>query len=791
MRPIQRRPGLAILVVGILAITIGAATAVFSIVNTVLIRELPFRNPDRLVWMWNARLERDRAPFAVLDLDDYRARNHVIESLAGFMNWTANLTGVGEAERLEAIRVAPAFFDVLGTEAHYGRLIHSGDDPEERVVVVTDRLSRRRFGGDDTIVGQKIDLSGVLYTVVGVLPPGFLFPFRDAELAVPLSLASDPRRTQRSWGLLRVIARLKPGVTIAAAKRDLDAIGHRLQVEYPVDDAKRTGVNLYPLEQEIVGDARQLLLTLMAAVVFVLLVAGANVANLFLVWLAGRRGEFEISAALGASRARLIAQIAAETGLLVAAGGVVGLWLASMLIRALVWWTGNALPRVADARLESGSVVFLFAAMIVVALVCAVAPAIQTTAGLEGLSQNRGTTAAPERQRLRRTLIAVQMAVAVALLTAIGLTVRSLVNLQHVDIGFRPAGTLSIQLSLPPARYNSSDALNQLADALTPRLTAIPGVRSTAAVSLVPLSGLLRAEDFQIVGRPSPPPNEVPQAHYRIVTPRYFETMGIRLLSGREFTDDDRATTARVAVISRTLAAQSWREGSPIGAHLRMGNGTEVEIVGVAADVKQLALDGPSTADLYVPLRQTLESDAPLVASRMYWVASTSGDPGRLLDGVRGQIHALDGEIATSGARTMASVLGEALAPRRFNATVLAIFAQIAVMLAAAGVYAVTALSVQQRTREIGVRMALGAQRRDVMWMVLGSEWRAMSVGAAIGVGGAFAVARLLASTLFHVGGIDPGTLFASLALLVAMALAGCYVPARRAAAVDPAAVLR
>jgi len=791
LRPIRRRPSVAFVATGILSVAIGAATAVFTLVNAVVLRELPFRDPDRLVWMWNARLERSRAPFSILDLEDYRAENHVLADLAAFTNWTANLTGTGEAERLEGIRVEPGFFDLLGTDAAHGRVFHRGDDPDERRVVITDGLWRRRLGGDASIVGRAIDLSGVRYTVAGILPAGFLFPVRSAEVAIPLATASHPMRPQRGYGFVRAVARLRTGVSIEDATRDLDDIGRRLQNAYPADDGKKTGVTLFPLQQEIVGDARQLLSTLMAAVALVLVVAAANVANLLLVWLAARHREFEISAALGASRARTIAQIAIEAGVLVAASGIAGLWLAAIFVRGLVWWMAGALPRVSGTHLDLAGVAFGCAATSGVALICAILPAVHTTARLGSVLQDRAATAAPDRQRLRRALVAAQVAVAVVLLAAIGLTVRSILNLRRVDLGFEPRGVVSIQLSLPPARYASSSALVGFADALTPRLRALPGVRSAAAVSLLPLSGLLRTEDFRIVGRPEPPLNEVPQAHYRVVTPGYFETMGVRLIRGRTLTEDDRASTQPVGIVSRTLAEQFWADASPVGAHLRVGNGTDVEIVGVTADVKQSGLDRAPTPDLYVPLRQAPQSEAPLIASRMFWVVSTGGDPERIVDSVRAEVHALDGDIASSGARAMVRVVEDAIAPRRFNAIVLAVFAQLAVLLAAAGVYAVTAFSVQQRTREIGVRMALGARRTDVVMTVLGSEWRAVVVGAAVGATGAFLVARLLASTLFHVGGIDSRTLAAALAVLAVMAGAGCYIPVRRAASINPVDALR
>ncbi len=790
----KSRPGLGLFVLVTLSLGIAAATAVFTVVQAVVFRDLPFRDPQRLVWMWNARVERDRAPFSVADLDDYRAQNHVLERLAAFTNWTANLTGLGEAERLEGVRVVPEFFEVLGAEAAIGRVFRPGDDPADRVVVLTDRLWRRRFAGDPALVGRTILLSGVSYTVVAVLPPRFVFPFRDAELAVPLPLASDPRRGQRGAGFLRVVARLRRDTNVTAAKADLDAIGRRLQAQYPVDDGKKTGVNLFPLQSEIVGDSRQLLLTLFAAVGLLLVVACANVTNLLVVALSAREPELQIRIALGASRGRLVRQILTEIGALAIPGGALGVLLAAWLVRVLARWGAAVLPRLDHVSVDLPVLAFSAATIASVTVVCAVIPALVATRdlGLGARGDARTATGTAAQHRLRRVFVAAQIAASMVLLVAIGLTLRSFINLQRVDPGFSADGVVAVQLSLPPPRYASPGALSLFADTLQPRLAALPGVQRASAVSLLPLSGLLRTEDFWIIGRPDPPPDAVPQGHLRVATPGYFDTMNIAIVSGRDFSDDDRATTAGVAAISRTFADRFWSGVSPVGAHIRLGTGpAPLTIIGVVADVQQFSLDAPPTADIYVPLRQIAASDAPLVAGRMYWIVRSSDDPVRIADRVRREIHAIDSEIAASGARNLGQVLSDALGPRRFVVTLLGLFGQAALLLAAVGVYAVTAFAVARRTREIGIRVAFGATRANVLALVVGAELRAVAGGLAIGLCGGLAIARVLAGTLFQVDPFDPWTLLTAAGTLAAVAAIGCYLPARRASAVDPAVALR
>ncbi|HMF95527.1 MAG TPA: ABC transporter permease [Vicinamibacterales bacterium] len=786
----RRHRLVAIAVVCIVACGIAAATAVYAVVEAVIVRALPVRDPERLVWMWNARVERDRAPFSALDLFDYREQNSVLDGLAPFVNWTANLTGTGDAERLEGIRVDPAFFDVAGVSAALGRTI-AGDDARRQVAVLTHRLWQRRFGADPQILGQPVALNGTAYSIVGVLPSGFTFPFRDAEIAVPLAIETDPRRSDRGAGFLRVVARLKPGVSLAAATANLDAIGARLRHDYPDTNAKKLGVNLFPLDREIVGDARPLLLTLLGAVGLLLFVACANIANLLLVTLSSRRREFSLRVALGATRRRIAAQLLRETSLLVGLGGIAGLFLGRGLARVLVWWGGSTLPRFEDIGLTPRVVLFAVAATACAALVCGVAPAWlfsnESAAGLtDGLRASPGN---PAHGRLRRAFVAVQVAAALMLLVAMLLTVRSFSQLQAISPGFEAGNVLSVQLALPPVRYSTPIEINTFADTLHTNLSGLPRVREVSAISLQPLSGLLSTQDYRGVGRPEPPPNEVPQAHYRIVMPGYFRVMGIGL-RGREFDDTDRDGTRRVAVISRTLADREWPHAAAIGEHILVGRDA-LEIVGVCDDVKQFGLDAAATADLYVPLRQMPAGQAQFVAARMYWVVRTANDPMLVADAVRGQVRRLDKDVAASSMRSMADVLAASTGSRRFSTGLIEIAGLSSLLLALIGVYAISAFSMSRRTHEIGIRIALGARSAEVVRSALASELSAIALGLAGGTAGAIFVSRLLSSVLFASGGIEPRLIAAAAAMLGVAALLAGYVPAQRAARIDPVAALK
>jgi putative ABC transport system permease protein len=790
-RWIRGAPVTAAAVVGTMALGIGAATAVYAVVEAVVLRAMPVRDPNRLVWMWNARVERDRAPFSALDLADYREQNRVLEGVAPFVNWTANLTGAGDAERLEGIRVDPSFFSFVGVSAAQGRLI-GADDARAQVAVLTDGLWRRRFGADPAIVGHLVSLNGSAYTVAGVLPAGFVFPFRDAEIAVPLSIESDPRRPDRGAGFLRVVARLKPGVSLAAAKVDLDGIAARLRHDYPGTNAKKVGVNLFPLDREIVGEARSLLLSLLVAVGLLLLVACANMTNLLLVSLASRRRELSMRIALGATRARIVAQIAGEIAAVVVVGGVGGLAVGQALARVLVWWGGTTLPRMGEVGLTPGVFACAVALTAGAALACSAAPAwlLSDTPAAGLADDSRSATGGVRQGRVHRAFVAAQLAASVMLLVAAVLTVQSLARLQRVDPGFDGRQVLSVQLALPPARYATPADFIAFAERVHEPLMRLDGVHDGAAISLLPLSGLLNTVDYRAVGRPEPPPDEIPQAHYRIATPGYFQVMGISLRDGREFSDADRETTRRVAVISRTMADRHWPGVSPVGEHIVVANDT-LEIVGVCADVKQFGLDAARTADLYVPFRQMPKAQAQFVAARLYWVIRTAVDPMALADRVRGEIRRIDTEVAASSTRTMAQILSASIGSRRFNTDLIRIAGVAGLLLAVVGVYAVTAFSVGRRAREIGIRLTLGATPRQVLRLLVGAELRAIAIGLTAGIAGALGVSVAMSRLLFASEGIDLNVIAAVAFVLATAALLACVVPIQRAIRADPLNVLR
>ena len=796
VRLLRRQPGFSAFAVLTLGLGIGAATAVFSLVQAVILRDFPFAEPDRLTWMYNARTERDRAPFSIPDLQDYRRDNTTLAGLAAFTNWTANLTGSGEAERLEGTRVSGDFFPLLGARPLLGRTLDARDEAgNARVAMLTHGLWTRRFGADPAIVGRSVVLNGVSWHIVGVMPRGFVFPFRDAEIAVPLPLRDDPRRSDRGANFLRVVARLKPGVTLEQGRADLTAIARRLQRLYPEDDARKIGVTLYPLHAEIVSDYRQILWTLFAAVGVLLAIGCGNLANLLLLRALGRRSELGLRVALGASTARLVTQLTAEAVVLAVIGSALGLAVAAGAISAWRAFGPVNFPRMASVGLDGE--VFLAGAAIcaTVIVVCGVIPGWIAARDLAGALAGAPRTLTPGARdgRVRRAFVILQVGGAAVLLVCMVLVARGFARLERVDAGFTPAHALSLQLSLPPTRYTKPEAINTLYDALRIRLDTIGGIRAAGVVSLLPLSGLLSTQDIAFPDRPAPPPDEVPQAHFRIASDGYFAAAGIGIVDGREFTHADDARAKPVAIVSRTLAERHWPGQRVPGKYLRIAGpqSSLLEVVGVVKDVKQFGVDGTSTPDLYVPLAQMPRSQAALVASRMYWIIRTEGDPARSVLEVRRAVQAVDPDIATSSVRTLDEVLASSLASRRTNVRLLEVFGEVALLLAAIGVYAIAAFSAAARRRELAIRSAFGARRVDLIRLVVFAEMRPVIGGIAMGLAAAWLVAQSLGQVLFSISPSDAPTYAAVAAALVSLGLVATYVPAMRAGRTDPAEVLR
>jgi predicted permease len=688
------------------------------------------------------------------------------------------------------------FFQLLGLRPLLGRALSPNDEEADaRVTVLTHGLWLRRFASDPAVVGRTVLLNGASYTVVGVLPPGFMFPFREAELAVPLGLRGDARRPDRGANFLRVVARLAPGVTLQQAKAELDAIARRLQRQYPAENARKIGVSLYPLHAEIVRDYAAILWTLLAAVGVLLAVGCGNVANLLLVRNTGRQVEFAVRLSLGASRGRVARQLLAEAAVLAGAAAVGGMACAGLGLAAWHAWGPANFPRMADVTLNRDVLMFALGVSGLAVLVCGALPAWFVSRELAHVLQGvtRAATARRGQARVRRTFVGLQIAASAVLLVGMGVTARGFTRLERVGPGFTPDSTLTIQLSLPPSVYGDRNALVRFSDALHERLGAIGGVDTSGMVSLLPLSGLLSTMDIGFPDRPSPPPDEVPQAHFRVATPGYFAAAGIAVVDGREFSDFDRTDGRLVAIVSHTFAARHWPGERAVGRFLQIVQSTAsspIEVVGVVGDVKHFALDAPSTADLYLPLRQMPVSQAPLLAARMFWVVRGQLTPTTATLAVREAIASVDPGVATSSARTLEEVVSTSLGARRVNLRLLEVFGQIAIVLCAIGVYGVAAFSARTRNRELAIRAALGARRGDLAALMLRSELWPVVLGVVAGLSAAFLVAPWLFGAPFETSPRDVTTyVTVGVGLSIVAVLASC-APARVAGAADPAAAL-
>ena len=796
LRSCRRAPAFSGLAVVILATGIAGSTVMFALVQAVLLRDLPFEEPERVVWMYNQRTERDRAPISLPDFEDYRREASTLQGLAVFTNWTANLTAADSPERLEGIRVSGNFFELLGARAGFGRLLTPADeDGDARIAVLTHGLWLRRFGGDPAMIGRGISLNGATYTVVGVLPPRFLFPFRQAELAVPVTLRSDPRQSDRGANFLRVLARLAPDVTLQQASSDLNAIARRLQQQYPTENARKIGITLYPLHTEIVRDYRGMLWTLFASVGVLLLLGCVNLANLLLVRAAGRQAEFAVRASLGASRRRLALQLLGETIVLAGLGGAFGLVLADVGLGAWHAWGPSDFPQMTAVALDLEAALFAVVLSGCTAFGCSVAPACFASreAVQPGCLAPRTVSIGRGQRTALRVFVCVQIAAATVLLIGSLLMARGFARLERVPTGFTPSQALSIQLSLPTATYGNREALTRFFEAVHDRLKAIPSVERAGAVSLLPLSGLLSTADIAVLDRPAPPPDEVPQAHLRIATPEYFAAAGIQILEGRSFDSHDTQNGQPVAIVSRTLAERHWPGSSAVGKSVRIIQTTDsprLEVVGVVNDVKQFTLDGFATADLYVPLRQMPAFQAPLMASRMYWVISERGGRTPSIPAIREAIAQIDPDVATSSARTLEVLWSTSLGSRRAHLRLLQTFGYVALLLCAIGVYGITAFAAHAQRREFAIRAALGASARDLTIAMIRRELAPVLLGLGIGLAVAVVIAPHLFADAFDISPLDAASYILAACLLLGTAALASSVPIRRAGAADPSEAL-
>jgi putative ABC transport system permease protein len=787
-RMLLKKPGFTLIAVVTLALGIGANTAIFSVVNAVLLSPLPYTEPERLVWIWgNFRGGTNTASVSQLDFLDYREQNRSFEHLGAFSSENAfvNLTGGGEPERLRASVVTANYFDIFGVKPALGRGFTAEEEQLGRhlVVVLSYGLWQRRFGGDPSIIGKTIMLNDRSLNVLGVMPAGFQPP-QAAELWAPMPL-SAPVNNRKSHSI-RPIGRLKPGVTIGQAQADMDAVARRLEEQYPDTNA---GWNwrLVPLQERMVGNIGQSLWTLFGAVGFVLLIACANVANLSLARAASRSREIAVRAAIGASRRRVARQLLTESLLLSLFGGALGVLVGMWGLEFLLWISAGNIPPWARAGIDARVLVFTSLATLLTGLLFGLAPALQSSKPnlIETLKEGgHSATDGAGRNRLYSLWVVSEVALAVVALVGAGLLVRSLIRLQQVDPGFDAENVTTLRIDLPGARYQQSEQVIGFYEQFKQRLAALPGVEAVGMISQLPLSGQRNDSSFRVEGRPRNP-NEHVTADDRSVDHDYFRAMKIPLLRGRQFTEEDARTSGKVVIVSDTTARRFFPNEDPVGKRLLMGDQeTPYEIVGVVGDVRHRALHMGAYQTMYFPWLRERGTNL---------VIRAAAPPANLAADVRKALLAVDKNLPVSAIKPMEELLGDSVAQRRSNTYLLSAFATLGLILAMIGVYGVMSQAVTQSTHEIGVRLALGAQTRDVLGLVLREGMKLALVGLAIGLLSALALTRLVAvqSLLFEVSGADPVTFAAIAVLLTGAMLLACYLPARRATKVDPIVALR
>ena len=791
-RQLRRNPGFTAIALITLGLGIGANTAIFSVVRGVLLAELPYADPNSLIRVYS-KIERGMVSVSPADFNDWRQQSTRFAALAASAQGTVNLTGSGTAERFTQARVSANMFQLLGVRVALGRAFAPGEDAVDapRVVILSDGLWRGRFGGDPAIIGKSIRLDDFPTEVIGVAPPEMRYPSQvDLWLTTRFS-AKDLSDGSRGSRWIDVIGRLAPGATREQAQSEMNAIARRLELQDPKHNAGYS-TRLLQLRDDMVGGVRPALIVLLAAVGFVMLIACANVASLMLGRTAARESELAVRTALGAGRGRLIRQLLTESCCLALAGGVLGLALALVGTRLLLSLAPSDIPRLYNVRMDAAVLLFTVGTTALAALFFGAVPALHASGAdtvLHLRTGDRGSRTHPGSARARSVLVVAEITLALMLLVGAGLLIKSFTRLREVNPGFSAARVSTFTVTLSPVKYETIEQQRAFSVRLLDAVHRIPGVDSAALTFGLPLSGTSFQLSYDVAGRPAPPPNAEPRAQVRVVSPGYFATVGIPLVRGRVFGDGDRAGNPRTMVVSEETVRRYFPGEDPIGKHItfgwnRDGDRLSGEIVGVVGDVRQHGLSGEVTPHIYAAWDQwPLDEITVVMRSR--------GNPAVALKAARAAVLALDRDLPVYDVFTLETMVDRALGQPRFYVLLLSIFAVLAVVLAVVGIYGVIAYSVQQRTREIGIRIALGASRERVVAMVVRRGLILALAGITLGSAGAYAVSRVLQSLLFGVGARDPSTFVAVAALLGGVALLASWLPARRAARVDPLAAMR